>query len=73
MSCKSCGSASVGKFPAEIAIHFSGLKNLDKPHVWMFPTLVVCLNCGYAEFVIPEHQLRLLKGDVAGQAAASRG
>ena len=41
MSCKSCGSDSAGKFPAEIAIHLSGLKNLDKPHAWIFPTLVV--------------------------------
>lgn len=73
MSCKSCGSDSAGKFPAEIAIHFSGLKNLDKPHVWIFPALVVCLNCGYTEFAIPEHELGLLRGDMAGQSAASYG
>ena len=73
MSCKSCGSDSAGKFPAEIAIHFSGLKNLDKPHVWIFPTLVVCLNCGYTEFAIPEDELGLLRGDMAGQSAASCG
>jgi len=73
MSCKSCGSDSAGKFPAEIAIHFPGLKGLDKPHVWLFPTLVICRNCGYTELVIPEHELRLLKGDMAGQSAASFG
>ena len=73
MSCKSCGSDSPGSFPAEIAIHFPGLKGLDKPHVWLFPTLAVCLNCGHTEFAIPEHELRLLKGGVAGQSAASCG
>jgi len=73
MSCKSCGSDSAGRFPAEIAIHLSGLKNLEKPHVWMFPMLVVCLNCGYTEFAIPEHDLRPLKGDAARRSAASSG
>ena len=66
MYCKSCGSQLAGTFPAEIAIHFPGLKGLDKPHVWVFPALVVCLNCGHTEFPIPEHTLRLLKRDAAG-------
>jgi hypothetical protein len=73
MYCKSCGSDSARTFPAEIAIHFPGRKGLDKPHVWLFPTLVVCLNCGHTEFPIPEQTLRLLKRDAAGQSAASRG
>ena len=73
MHCKSCGSDSAARFPAEIAIHFPGLKNLDRPHVWLFPTLLVCLNCGHTEFPIPKHELRLLKRDAAGQSAASFG
>ena len=54
------------KFSAEIGIHFPGLKNIDKPVVWVFPELVVCLDCGTAEFAVPEAELRLLaKGDAA--------
>jgi hypothetical protein len=60
MPCKSCGSDELGKFIAEIAIHFPGLKNIDKAHVWVFPDLLICLNCGTTEFVIPERELRLL-------------
>jgi hypothetical protein len=49
-----------------MCIHFPGLKNIDKPVVWLFPEIVVCLNCGTAEFVVPEAELRLLaKGDAA--------
>jgi hypothetical protein len=64
MPCKSCGSLNQSKFTAEMAIHFPGLKNIDKPAVWVFPDVVVCLDCGTAEFGVPEEELcRLAKGD----------
>ena len=47
-------------FNAEIGIHFPGLEGLDKPVVWVFPQLVVCFNCGFTEFVIPQRELRQL-------------
>jgi hypothetical protein len=47
-------------FNGEIAIHFPGLEGLDKPIVWVFPKLLVCFNCGFTEFVIPEGELRRL-------------
>jgi hypothetical protein len=66
MPCKSCGSTNRGKFTAEMGIHFPGLENIDKPAVWVFPKLVVCLDCGTAEFAVPEEELRqLAKGDAA--------
>ena len=69
MPCKSCGSVNQNKFSAEMAIHFPGLKNFDKPVVWVFPEVVVCLDCGTAEFAVPEAELRqLAKGDAAARA-----
>jgi hypothetical protein len=66
MTCKSCGLNNQRKFTGEIGIHFTGLKDVDKPVVWVFPELVVCLDCGTAEFAVPEPELRLLaKGDAA--------
>jgi len=66
MPCKSCGSVNQSKFTAEMAIHFPGQKNIDKPAVWIFPELIVCLDCGTAEFAVPEAELRrLAKGDAA--------
>ena len=66
MSCAWCGSERVGKFGGEIAIHFSGLKSLDKPHVYVCAELVVCSDCGRAQFAVPEAELRLLtKRDAA--------
>ena len=64
MPCKSCGSVNHSEFSAETGIHVPGLKNIDKPVVWVFAELVVCLDCGTAEFAVPEAELRLLaKGD----------
>jgi hypothetical protein len=64
--CKSCGSVNQKKFSAEMGIRFPGLKGIDKPVVWVFPDVVVCLDCGTAEFAVPEEELRqLAKGDAA--------
>jgi hypothetical protein len=60
MCCKSCGSENVREFNGEIAIHFPGLQGLDKPIVWVFPKLTVCVRCGVTEFRMPEEQLRVL-------------
>jgi hypothetical protein len=58
MSCKSCQSENERQFSGEVAIHFPGLKGLNKPIVWVFPKLAICLGCGFVKFSIPETELR---------------
>ena len=60
MACKSCQSNYQRNLNGEIAIHFPGLEGLDKPIVLVFPKVLVCLDCGFTEFEIPEAQLRQL-------------
>lgn len=60
MRCKSCGAVKLRDFRAEMAIRFLGLKHFDKPVVWISPDLVVCSNCGIAEFLMSQAELRLL-------------
>jgi hypothetical protein len=60
MQCKSCQSANQKKFIAEMAIRSGGLKNIDQQSVWVFPELNVCLDCGAAEFFVPDPELRML-------------
>jgi hypothetical protein len=60
MICRSCGLEKLSKFVGELVIHLPGLKNLDKPTVWVFPEIWVCLNCGDAEFAVPERELFVL-------------
>jgi|SRR5208282_3892196 len=60
MRCKACKPERQLKFGAEIVIHFPGREGLDKSPVWVFPKLLVCIDCGFTEFAIPETQLALL-------------
>ena len=60
MACKRCTSDSQRAFNSEVAIHFPGLKGLDEPIVWSFPKLLVCLECGFTEFTVPERELSVL-------------
>jgi hypothetical protein len=58
--CRLCGSVNLNQFIGEMGIRRPGLKNIDDPVAWVFPELIVCLDCGAAEFVVPEGELRLL-------------
>ena len=62
MTCLSCGSVKQAELTAEMVIHFPGHKNLNKPGVWAFPNLLVCLDCGFSQFTTPKTELALLSG-----------
>jgi len=73
-TCRFCKSASFGvqKFNGEIALHFPGHGGLNKPIVWSFPKVIVCLGCGFAEFVVPNDPLEILRNpEAAAQASKS--
>jgi hypothetical protein len=69
MACTVCSSDRHRKFNGELAIHFPGLNGLDKPIVWVFPQLLVCLDCGSAQFTVPEAELSVLAEDRSRTAA----
>jgi hypothetical protein len=62
MPCASCGSGKQAERIAEMLIHFQGLKDIDKPGVWLFPTLTVCLDCGFSWFTVPQTELESIAG-----------
>jgi hypothetical protein len=59
MICPRCTSPRKS-FNGEVAIHFPGKAGLHKPIVWVFPETLICLNCGSAEFVVPEKERAVL-------------
>jgi len=60
MKCTLCASDNQAEFSSEIHIHFRSRKNLDKPGIFLFPKLLVCLNCGFSPLTIPETEFREL-------------
>jgi hypothetical protein len=58
--CPSCRSAKQAEFMAEMLVHSPGLKNIDKPGVWVYPKLLVCLDCGCLQSTVPAPQLASL-------------
>jgi hypothetical protein len=60
MVCALCKSVNQRDFAVEINIHFPGRKGLTVPTVWVFPPLLVCLDCGAAQFTVPEPELKKL-------------
>jgi len=59
-SCQLCVSGNQAELGTEMIIHFSGLKDLDKPGVVVSPRLLVCLECGFSQFPVPESALAQL-------------
>jgi|1185.fasta_scaffold608250_1 hypothetical protein len=63
MPCKLCQSENEQLFPAEVAVHAPlqiDSRNLSQSLI--FPQVLVCLECGFAEFSIPEQMLHELSG-----------
>jgi hypothetical protein len=41
-------------------LHFPGRENLDKPGIFVFPKVLVCLDCGSSQFAVSESELAVL-------------
>jgi hypothetical protein len=65
MPCKSCGLDKHNEFDTEINIHFPGLRGMNLPAMLIFPRVVVCLDCGFSEFTVPETALHPLQNRTA--------
>jgi hypothetical protein len=61
MHCELCRSGNQAEFSAEMMIHFSGLRNIDDSGLLAFPKILVCLNCGFSQFVMTQAELARLR------------
>lgn len=73
VGCPSCSSKGQQLFNSEVAVHFPGLDGLNKPIVLVFPKLSVCLDCGVAQFTVPERELMVLATGAQVDGAAAFG
>ena len=61
MACKVCASDNQQKFPGEMNVGFPVISRVSLPSIYVSAALLVCLDCGYTEIVIPATQLERLK------------
>jgi hypothetical protein len=69
MVCVLCASNNEVEFPAEMILHFafSGLHDLNKNGVFLYPKVLVCLDCGFSRFTTSENEVAALAKGVGRQ------
>lgn len=61
MACRVCNSENLQKLDAELTASLPNLKALQVPPIYICQSFVVCLDCGFAELVIPTTELQSVK------------
>jgi len=64
MACKACSSDNLQKLDAELTASLPVVKAVTAAPVYVCQKLLVCMDCGFAEFVIPDKELQSLKDRV---------
>ena len=57
MSCTRCLSLHQTELNTEMNLHFRGLTFVGDPGIFVFPRVLVCLDCGLSQFVVAEREL----------------
>jgi len=69
MPCRACRSDKVRQLRGELTASDSSLEALKVPPIYVSEDVIVCLDCGFAELVIPMAALQVLqKGDAAASS-----
>ena len=61
MECKSCGSEKQQYFSGELSVAFPAVEKLKQAPVYVVQKILVCLDCGYAELIVPAAELEQLR------------
>jgi hypothetical protein len=62
MQCRVCKSENLRKFEGELT---ASLADLKFPPVYICQSVLLCLNCGFAEMMVPVTDLELLNKRMA--------
>jgi len=66
LACKRCGSMAQQLLDGELTASFPDFKRSKLPPVYVRSQLLVCLDCGFAELIIPGAELETLKQGATG-------
>jgi len=65
MACKKCGGLAQQKLDSEFSISFPDIKRLNVPPVYVCNSLLVCMDCGFAELTLPQPEPESLRKGTA--------
>lgn len=72
MACKRCGTLAQQELDSELSASFPDMKRANFSPIYFAQRILVCLDCGFAELVIPGPELqRLRKGAAASGSAGT--
>lgn len=69
MACKVCKSENTERFEGEFTASLPDLQRLKVPPIYVSQSVLVCLDCGSAELVIPLSELQAVKNAKAASGA----
>jgi hypothetical protein len=69
MACKACNSQNSQRLDGELTASLPSLKGLKVPPIYVCQGVVVCLDCGFAELLIPTSELLPLKNAKAASGS----
>lgn len=61
MACKVCNSENLQRLDGELTASLPGLKDLKVSPLYVCQSVLVCLDCGFTELVIPTRELQSFK------------
>jgi len=59
--CSACSSSNLAEFIAEIGLHIRGLARLNRGHIFVFPTVALCLDCGLLQAILSADDLQRIR------------
>jgi hypothetical protein len=63
--CKRCTSVAQQDFPGEVSVNYPGMQRLNLSPVYICQDVLICLDCGFTELVIPGAELERLRVGMA--------
>jgi len=61
MGCKACNSENLQRLEGELTASLPSLSGLNVPPIYVCQRVLVCLDCGFTELVIPATELLSIK------------
>ena len=69
MACRACNSENLQRMDGELTASLPTLKGLKVSSLYVCQSVLVCLDCGFAELVIPTSELLSFKNAKAASGS----